>query len=157
MNTVRLKVRDLEFEATGFDTFAACEPILNRAIEIWKGAPCSVPAGNMIDKPQQANRESGPLPSDISINSFAAKLTADSCRDLLKICAAYLTIAKGQERFSRDELLATAKSSSRWKKTYTNQVAGNIQRMISQSELTENATGVYTLPDQIIEQVRAQL
>jgi hypothetical protein len=157
MNTVRLKVRDLEFEATGFDTFAVCEPLLNRAIEIWKEGPRIAPATAISEKPPQRVREGSSSPSDLSVNSFAARLSGDSCRDLLKICGAYLAIVKGQERFSRDDLVSTAKSSSRWKKNYTNQVASNIQRMISQSELIENATDVFTLPDSIVEQVRAQL
>ncbi len=155
MNTIRLKIRDLEIEGIGFDSFEKFEPVLSRAVEIWKeiGAIESAPKKN----PPHSNEHKSTSLDGISINSFAAKLSGDTCRDLLRISAAYIVLVGGQQKFKREELINTAKESSRWKKNYADQMSVNITRMIAKSELTENATGIYSLPPQVIDEFKQKL
>lgn len=157
MNTIRLKIRDLEVEGIGFDSFEKFEPILNRAVEIWKGSGGST-ANSATTTPRKTDvgatsEEFG----DISINSFIVKVGGESCRDLLKASAGYLTIVQSQERINHDDLVATAKQSTRWKKDFSANVNRDIKRMIDHGEITENATKIYSLPLAAVEEMRSML
>lgn len=159
MHTIRLKIRDLEVEGIGFDSFEKFEPILNKAVEIWKGS-----GGNEIVKtpanappvPKVVNASSGET-LDMSINSFVAKVGGDSCRNLLKASAGYLVLVKGEQKLKREDLINTAKDSTSWKKNFVNQTGINIERMIKHSELIENSSGIYSLPSPIVEEMQSKL
>ena len=157
MNTIRLKIRDLEIEGVGFDTFEKFEPILNRAVEIWKSSGGATPNSAPLTPRKNEAGVSSEQFGSISINSFIVKVGGESCRDLLKASAGYLTIVQSQERINHDDLVATAKQSTRWKKDFSANVNRDVKRMIDQGEITENATKIYSLPPAAVEEMRSML
>lgn len=157
MLTIRVKIRDLELEGTGFDSFEKFEPVLDRVVAIWKESAGSNSERLGKNLNPSSDIELPPGSWEMSINSFAAKLGGDTCRDLLKIGATYLSLVQGKQRFPRLDLLAIVKESTRWKKSYGNQVARDIQRMIAQSELVENATDIYSVPANVLDEIRSKL
>lgn len=82
-----------------------------------------------------------------TINTVATKLRVNSCRTLLVAAAAYLSLYKGKERFSRDELVACARQARAWKSAYTAQTSVNIARMCETEELIEKGKGIYDLSE----------
>lgn len=159
MHTIRMKIRDFEVEGIGFDSLEKFEPILSRALEIWKNTtppsqPMKTEAVSKVVGEQVAS--SGAIP-EITVNTFVARIGADSCRDLLKASAGYLAIIMSQERIRHEDLIATAKGCSRWKKTYSNMMSKDLKRMIEKNEIIENASGQYSLPSTIIEEMQLKL
>lgn len=155
MQSIRLKIRDFEIEGTGFETLEEFEPVLNRALEIWRESPTPVkgPASS-LDRPEISTPANAP---EITMNTFVARVGADSCRALLRASAGYLTIVAAHERIRHDDLITTAQSCSRWKKSYSNMMSKDLKRMIEKGEIIENASGQYSLPAAQCEQMRAQL
>lgn len=87
-----------------------------------------------------------------TINTVATKLAANSCRTLLIASAAYLVFYRGKEKFSRDELVSTAKDARLWKQDYVPQLSLNIARMCDAGELIEKAKDVYDIaPKKLVE------
>lgn len=80
-----------------------------------------------------------------TVNTVSMKLGADSCRTLLVAAAAYLTLFKGNEKFSREQLVATAKEARAWRGNYGVQTSININRMLESGELIEKSKNVYDL------------
>jgi hypothetical protein len=80
-----------------------------------------------------------------TISTVAVKIGASSCRTLLVAAAGYLTLYKGNEKFSREELVACAKEARTWKSDYTVQTSVNINRMCDAEELIEKSKDVYAL------------
>lgn len=159
MHTIRMKIRDFEVEGIGFDSLEKFEPILNRALEIWKDnttprQPLKTQTFSPATGEQTAQSDNIP---EITMNTFVARVGADSCRDLLKASAGYLAIVTSQERIRHEDLIATAKGCSRWKKTYSNMMSKDLKRMIEKNEIIENASGQYSLPPVIMEEMRSKL
>ena len=159
MQSIRMKIRDFELEGIGFKSFEEFEPILNRALEIWKGSSSArqrLQNDDLSSPSHEPEPRSGSVP-DITINTFVARVGGDSCRDLLKASAGYLAIVGSQERIRHEELISTAKSSSRWKKSYSNMMSRDLKRMIENDEIVENASGQYSLPSTAIDEMSAKL
>jgi hypothetical protein len=89
--------------------------------------------------------EEAPALREGTINTVAAKLGVNSCRTLLVAAAAYLTLYKGKEKFSREKLVSCAKEARAWRSDYATQVSVNLTRMFDAGELVEKAKDVYDL------------
>ncbi len=90
--------------------------------------------------------EEAPVAREGTVDSVARKLGVNSCRTLLVAAAAYLALYKGKERFSREELVSTAREARRaWKSDYTTQTSVNITRMLDADELVERDKDLYDL------------
>lgn len=90
--------------------------------------------------------EDTPALREGTVDSVARKLGVNSCRTLLVAAAAYLTLYKGKDRFSREELVSTARDARRaWKNDYTVQTSVNITRMLDADELVERNKDAYDL------------
>src|SRR5262249_3857819 len=63
-----------------------------------------------------------------TINNVTIKLGADSCRTLLIAAAAYLSIYRGMDSFSREEWIGCAKEARMWRSDYSVQTSINIKR-----------------------------
>lgn len=90
-------------------------------------------------------REEAPVAREGTIDSVVRKLGANSCRTLLVAAAAYLALYKGKEKFSREELVSSARGTRAWKSDYTTQTSVNITRMLDAEELVEKDKDVYNL------------
>jgi hypothetical protein len=99
-----------------------------------KNEGASIPAHN---KP--------PLGKDIHINTLVNNLGVNSCRTLLQAVTYYLVVIKGAERFTREELVACARSARAWRDDYATQISVNIIRMCESNELIEKADNVYDI------------
>lgn len=92
-----------------------------------------------------------------TVNTVSMKLGADSCRTLLVAAAAYLTLFKGDEKFSREQLVATAKEARAWRSNYGVQTSININRMLESGELIEKSKNVYDLSQKKIADLEQRL
>jgi hypothetical protein len=92
-----------------------------------------------------------------TVNTVAIKLGASSCRTLLVASAAYLVLYKGQERFTREELINAAKTARMWKSDYGVQTSVNISRMCEADELIEKSKDVYDLSPSKLSELEAKL
>jgi hypothetical protein len=92
-----------------------------------------------------ARREEAPVVREGTVDSVVRKLGANSCRTLLIAAAAYLALYKGKDKFSREELVSTAREARAWKSDYTTQTSVNITRMLDAEELVEKHKDVYDL------------
>lgn len=159
MHTIRLKIRDLEVEGIGFDSFEKFEPILNRAVEIWKESS-TANRFEQTPKSLSSDTSASTIPveqAELSINSFVARVGGDTCREILSASAGYLIIIRSYQRIPHEELLETARSCSRWKKDYGNNLMRDVKRMIEQSQLIENSDRVYSLPHSILEEMKTKI
>ncbi len=85
------------------------------------------------------------------MNTYVAKLGADSCRKILLAAAYNLTLADGKDSFSKEDLFSKAREAREWKVDYTNQQALNVGRMVKFSQLIEKSGGVYCVPGKELE------
>jgi predicted transcriptional regulator len=76
---------------------------------------------------------------------------------LLVAAAAYLTLFKGDEKFSREQLVATAKEARAWRSNYGVQTSININRMLESGELIEKSKNVYDLSQKKIADLEQRL
>lgn len=110
-------------------------------------------AANKIDDP--ADHLS--TVSSQHMNSYVAKLSANTSRKILQAAAYHLTLNDGKDSFARDELFARARDAREWKSDYGNQQATNIARMVKAGELIERTSGVYTVPQKQLDQATQAL
>ncbi len=80
------------------------------------------------------------------MNSYVAKLSANTGRKILQAAAYHLTLNDGKDSFTREELFGRARDAREWKADYGNQQATNVARMVKAGELIERASGVFTVP-----------
>lgn len=92
-----------------------------------------------------------------TVSTVAQKLGANSCRTVLVAAAAHLTLYQGQDTFTREELIATAKQARGWKVEYSNQMATSIIRLQEAGTLFEKAKDVFSLSDQAMSELETKL
>jgi hypothetical protein len=80
-----------------------------------------------------------------------------SSRDLLLAAAAHLTLYRGKDSFTKEELVACAKEARNWKADYSSQTAFNIKRMSDAGVLFERARDVFSLSDEALRDVEGRL
>lgn len=155
MKKIRFKSGSFEFEMETDDlevdlgiAMSALEPFLasapkggggatdNRAADLAPGA-ISVP-------------DTGDVSAQ-HMNTYIAKLGANTGRKILQAASLHLSLNDGRESFSRDELFARAREAREWKGDYANQQATNVARMVRAGELIERSSGVYTVPTKVLE------
>ena len=104
-----------------------------------KGSPAST------EEPDVPNQSKSPLGKDVHINTVVNKLGVNSCRTLLQAATYYLVAIKGAERFTREELVACARTARAWREDYATQISVNIIRMCESKELIQRADNVYDI------------
>lgn len=86
------------------------------------------------------------------MNSYVAKLSANTGRKILQAAAYHLTLNDAKDSFTREELFGRARDAREWKSDYGNQQATNLARMVKAGELIERASGVFTVPQKQLDQ-----
>ena len=94
---------------------------------------------------------------DGTVNAVALKLGAESCRKLLLVAAAFLSLYRERERFTRKDLIACAKEARAWRSDYTSQTSVNINRMCDADELIEKSKDSYSLSHKKLTELEAKL
>ncbi|RWX75561.1 hypothetical protein EPK99_17840 [Neorhizobium lilium] len=82
---------------------------------------------------------------EMSMNSVVAKLGGNTCTELLKSAAVYLTLVMGKEKFTAREWDDAARESKSWKISYTKQKADRRLRLVKSGYVIENQKEVYSL------------
>ena len=143
MKKVHIKYGSIELDIET-DDLAADLAIVMTAVERFGSRP--LPKAAPVDAP--ADRSSDPAGSVSSqhMNSYVAKLTANTGRKILQAAAYHLTVNDGKDVFTREELFSRARDAREWKSDYGNQQATNLARMVKAGELIERASGVFTVP-----------
>jgi hypothetical protein len=105
--------------------------------------------------PQQAAsaQRNGHSQSDVTetrvregtVSNVTIKLGADSCRTLLISAAAFLSIYRVKESFSRDEWLICAKEARMWKSDYSVQTSINIKRLLESQFIFEKGKDMFAI------------
>ena len=157
------QVADPEIDAMG-KVVSALDPLSPETRKrIWEwvadryglhGQPESIPLATAASgRPSQStdNKPEG------TINTVSIRLGAESCRDLLIASAAYLMVFQGKDRFTRSELLATAKEAQAWKSDHGSQVSINLRRMQDAQELFEKAKDVFALSPKKLKELEAKI
>jgi hypothetical protein len=98
-----------------------------------------------VHDPETAKQDKTHIEKDVHINTVANKLGVSSCRTLLQVATYYLVVIKGAERFTREELVACARTARAWRDDYATQISVNIIRMCESKELIERADNVYDI------------
>jgi hypothetical protein len=138
------------------EALAPLEEPAQRAVLAWAasqlglGRPPTSEAFADAPKHTAAKREG-------TVSVVAQKIGAKSARELLLAAAAHLTLYQGKERFTKEELVATAKEGRGWKADYSNQMAFNIKRMADAGTLFEKAKNVFSLSDQAVTDLEGRL
>lgn len=134
----------------GLDEAAQKSVLSWAASQLRLSHPSSTPAHADAPKVASVKREG-------TVSVVAQKLGAKSARDLLVAAAAHLTLYQGNERFTKEELIACAKEGRGWKGDYSSQMALNIKRMSDAGILFEKAKNVFSLSDQAVVDVETRL
>ena len=98
-----------------------------------------------IDASNASSQSKMPIGKDVHINTVVNQLGVNSCRTLLQAATYYLVVIKGAERFTREELVACARTARAWREDYATQISVNIIRMCESKELIERADNVYDI------------
>jgi hypothetical protein len=92
-----------------------------------------------------------------TINSATIKLGADSCRTLLVAAAAYLSIYRGMESFTRKEWITCAREARMWKSDYSTQTSVNISRLLESEDIFEKSKDVFAISMEKLNELEAAL
>lgn len=120
-------------------------------------APKKMPPSRPEAGAESGSTEQGAPLREGTINTVVTKLGANSCRTLLIASAGYLSLFRGKEKFSRDELIAAAREARLWKQDYVPQLSLNITRMCEAEELIEKARDVYDIAPKKLAEIEKKL
>lgn len=82
----------------------------------------------------------------MTTSTIAAKIRADSGRDLIRAAAAKLELVDGRASYTRQELLGEMQTAtSYYKKTYSNNLSGYLNRLVRDDKLREVSKDTYAL------------
>jgi hypothetical protein len=95
----------------------------------------------------ESNGSGGEETSDLSVESIAAKLGANSGPDLILAAAACLTFSKKQKNYSRKDLLTEMKlATGYYKSSYSKNLSAYLKTLLADSKLNQGADSKYALP-----------
>lgn len=95
---------------------------------------------------------------DLSMQSVAAKLMAESGRDLAMAAMAKLYFSDSIERVSRKQILSEMQAvPSRYKKSMSSNLSTILERMVKDNKLNGLTNSTYSLPESQIEELRVKL
>lgn len=154
MKKIHLKYGTVEIELETNDLAADLDTVVKTLERLGNQAAPPTPAAPSKGETQIENLSSV---SAQHMNSYVAKLSANTGRKILQAAAYHLTLNDGKDAFSRDDLSARAREAREWKSDYGNQQATNIARMVKAGEIIERASGVYTVPQKQLDQAMQAL
>lgn len=143
MKKVHIKYGSVELDIETDDLAADLATVM-AAIERFGSQP--LPRPTLSDLSQDRSPDPAGSVSSQHMNSYVAKLAANTGRKILQAAAYHLTLNDGKDSFTREELFGRARDAREWKSDYGNQQATNLARMVKAGELIERASGVFTVP-----------
>lgn len=151
---IRIKMGQMEVEYEGPEAFLKNElmSLLGKVSDLYKVSDI-LPEGEG-DSP---GVEGGPA-IGLSTRSLAGKLECKTGRDLVVAAAAHLTLSRGAETFTRQQLLTeiqTAKAC--YKPSYSNNMTKYLDGLVDDGDLNEPSTGTYSLTARARKNLEARL
>jgi len=141
---LRIRIGEVEIDYEGTEEFLKQElpELLKTAMELHKAAGTAGPTGDSVAGTTKDKQ--GTL--SLTTGTIAARLEANSGRDLLLAAGLRLTLVSKRETFSRKELLAEMqRASSYYKKSYSGNLTNYLNAAVDDGELSETATDSYAL------------
>lgn len=145
---IRIKMGQIEVEYEGSDSFLKQElkELLGAVSKLHSESNCDAAVGGEDDlKRKSASVGKTPI---LTTGAIAAKLNVrtGNGKGLVTAAAAHLTLVKRQETFSRQELLAAAKTAKQYFKTsITNNLSSTLASMVRDDLLVESEADVFAL------------
>jgi hypothetical protein len=143
---IRLKMGDIEVEYEGSEEFLKTE-LINFVSEVANlhqktglQTDSTMTSGTATDVPLAPPTFMG------TTSTIADKLGSRSGSGLLIASAAHLTLVKGSQSFSRQELLEEMKTAKGYyKKTFSNNLSRYLQTVVKNGDLIETGKDAYSL------------
>lgn len=139
---IRIKLGPIEVEYEGSEAFLTQElPDLIKTIsELYR-------ASNIPIKEEDGESKGGGRGKvQLSTGSIAAKLSCASGPELLLAAAAHLTLARGTETFTRQQLLTEIRTAKAYyKKSYNANLTTLLNGLVKGGKFNEASTGTYSL------------
>lgn len=139
---IRIKLGPIEVEYEGSEAFLKQElPALIKTVsELYKES--SIP---LVDEPDKTQGQGG-CSVKMSTGSIAAKLGCNGGPDLILAAAAHMTLAKGTETFTRQQLLSEIKSAKAYyKRSFTANLTALLNGLVKGGKLNEPSNDTYAL------------
>jgi hypothetical protein len=127
---VRVRFGELELEYEGPEGFLK-DQVPRLLTEIAKSAPLGSRGGppvNSAASPSTAQASSGAIISDFTTNTIASLMDAKTGPDLAIAAAAHLTLTRGQDKFSRKEMLDQMQTATTF---YNQNYSGNLSKILN--------------------------
>lgn len=146
---IKIRVGAIEVEYEGSEAFLKEElPALLAAVSKLHnenaGRSGGDEQGDANANGKKPSTNGGPIKG--TTGTYAAKLDCKSGTDLLVAAAAHLTFDAEQEKFSRKDLLAAAKTASNYyKRTVSNNLTKYLGILVADDSLREIGSGIYSL------------
>lgn len=87
-----------------------------------------------------------PTRNGLTTGSIAAKLQVSSGPELIVAAAGRLALIEGKETYTRQQILEEMKTAAGYyKKTYSNNLSGSLQRLVGDRKLVETAANTFAL------------
>ncbi|MGD0724957.1 MAG: hypothetical protein ABSB63_05280 [Spirochaetia bacterium] len=142
---IKIKMGSIEVEYEGESAFIKKDllALIKQLADLLKtsGIPLDTPTHGAVAK-------GGKMHTGITTLAIAKKLEYKSGPDLIMAAAAKLTFVDQNEPFSRKKLLAEMKTASGvFKKSYTNNMSGYLDRLVADGKLLSAGTNTYTIAD----------
>jgi hypothetical protein len=155
---LRLQYGALQIEFEGSDEFLKTElPVLLTHIAKLPQPAGSADAGDASDDAAASSGNKTNL-GNLSTSTIAQKLNVGSGTDLIIAACAFLTIGKGQETFSRKEILTEMRSAKAYfKATYRNNLSGYLTGLTRDGRLNQIAEETYSLPSNMRTEIEKKI
>ena len=141
---IRIKLGPIEVDYEGSEAFLKQElPSLIKTV-----TELSLSWSRVEDENDQGegDKRKGGKTLQLSTNSIAAKLPCSSGPDLILAAATHLTLVKGQDVFTRKQLLDEMKTASGYyKATYRDNLSSYLKTLLKADSLTESSPGRFSL------------
>lgn len=156
MKKIRLKSGSTELELETDDLATDLEVAILALAQFSQrsGDPEGIPKAEILGGVALGTDDAMP---EQHMNSYIAKLGANTGRKILQAASLHLSFNDGRETFSREDLFGRAREAREWKGDYANQQATNVARMVKAGELIERSNGIYTVPQKHLDAAKQVL
>lgn len=156
---VRFKVGDLELEYEGPSSY-----VENGLTDLFEKVLSygDFDVRLVGEAPQPAAPAEEPLPqrmdTDISLATMISRLGGNTGTDVVFMAAAHLAVCQERSRFSRAEILESAKSADGYyKKSISSNLSSYLDRLLKDGRLSQYSDKSYSLPESQRKRVRSGL
>jgi hypothetical protein len=158
MTKLRIRTGDLEIDAEGEEQFVKND-VLELVKEIVRLQGSVSPSKEHKHKENSHLDPRGPQdPIKLTTSSIAAKLNAKSGPDLIIAAGAQLTFVQQKESFSRNDLLAEARTASAYySENVRKNLSSHLNSLVKSRKLNEISVGVFAIHASARQELEAKI